>query len=131
MLDSVYFKKLLIQLIGIFVWEINLTSKQRKAYSKTISSLPEKGPGEPSQPGKRLFGKKPLQDFAISFEKFWRGKLRAPRKTFLEEFLTKIKKDWEPLGKGEKMRGGPRSPTRVMPVPSPPGYPDPNEFGLK
>ena len=124
-------KKLVSQLIGIHVWETRLEPKQKEAYTKLIKSLPDRGVGAPNKPGVSLFGRKPLQDFALAFEKFWSGKLKAPRKTFLGEFLTAIKKDWEPLGKGEQMRGGPRSPERKMPIPGPPFRPDPNEFGMK
>lgn len=117
------------QLLGIYFWENVLGNKGRKAYTSTIADLPG-GEGTPSDPGKGLFSKDPLKDFAFSFEKFWRGALKDPRKKLLHGLLVKTKGQWQPRDLASRM-SGPRNPgERPTPIPSFPLAPNPDsQFG--
>jgi hypothetical protein len=103
---------LLPQLIGLHFWFHILDKKGRLAYTNTIQDLPE--------------AQEPLKDFAFSFGKFWKGSLKQPRRKLLHTLLVKVKGPWEPRDRAEQMNKRNPKPERRMPIPPPPGYPNPD-----
>lgn len=101
------------QLVGLHFWFHFFTKKERKAYTATIKDLPD--------------ALEPMRDFAVSFDRFWKGSLKQPRRKLLHSLLVKVKGPWEPRDLATQM-GGPRNPKpeRKMPIPSPPGTPNPD-----
>lgn len=128
--DPVRLRTYFPQLLGLYFFENVLGKRGRRAWENTVTNLPDRGEGTPDKPGKGLFAKDVLKDFAVSFEKFWRGTLKDPRKKLLHSLLVRTKGPWEPRNLPSSM-SGPRIPRdRKTPIPSFPLAPNPDsQFG--
>lgn len=121
------FRKFLVQLIGIWLWDNRLSRQEKTAYAGILSELPVRGQGTPDHPEKPLFKQDSLRDFAISFERYWNGRLEKQRRSWIHSVFVSKKTPFDPKTAPPQL-SEPRlpSPERKMPIPGRPFTPDAN-----
>lgn len=88
------FRSNFLQIVGLQMWE-TLSKKKKIVYAKVVKELPHLLGGKIIPEWQKGLNKKIQADFAFAFALYCDGKLKLPRKTYMEAYVNKKYKAWD------------------------------------